>query len=123
MEENKDLVIEQIAENVEHTTEETPKMYTQAEVDAIVGKSKARAKAQAKKEFDRKYGKLEEVLRAGTGKESVEEITDTFTKFYGSKGIKLPEKPVYTDSITITILNASMGNKYSDTCISEIELH
>lgn len=33
------------------------------------------------------------------------------------------DRPVYTDTITITILDAVSGNKYSDTCISEIELH
>ena len=33
------------------------------------------------------------------------------------------ERPVYTDTITITILDAEAGTKYSDTCISEIELY
>lgn len=31
--------------------------------------------------------------------------------------------PIMTDTITITIISASEGTKYSDTCISEIELH
>lgn len=97
MEENKNLVAEEVAENVEETTEETPKMYTQEEVDAIVGKSKARAKAQVKKEYDRKYGELESVLRAGTGKQSVEEMTDSFADFYGQKGIKINRNPGYSD--------------------------
>lgn len=98
MEDNKNLVAE-ATENVEIPTEETQpiaKTYTQEEVDAIVGKVKARAITKIRKENERKYGNLENVLRAGTGKESVEEITDTFTKFYQSKGIKLPEKPNYS---------------------------
>ena len=33
------------------------------------------------------------------------------------------DRPVYTDSIKITILDAKAGSKFSDTCISEIELH
>ena len=33
------------------------------------------------------------------------------------------EQPVHTHVITITILDAEKGNKYSDTCISEIEIH
>ena len=33
------------------------------------------------------------------------------------------DKPVLTDTITITILAANAGSKYADTCISEIELH
>ena len=92
-----EILVPNGAENVEHTTEETPvKTYTQEEVDAIVGKAKARAKARIEKDYQRKYGGLEEVLKAGTGKESVEEMTDTFTQFYKSKGIKLPEKPTYS---------------------------
>ena len=98
MEFNENLVTE-VTENVETTTEETPvaeRIYTQAEVDAIVGKAKGRAKAQAKKEYDRKYGNLESVLRAGTGKETIEEMTDTFSDFYRSKGIEIPKKPTYS---------------------------
>ena len=96
MSENEILVPEMGAENVEQTTEETPKTYTQEEVDAIVGKKIARTKAKIQKEYDRKYGGLEEVLRAGTGKQSVEEMTDTFSQFYESKGIPMPKKPSYT---------------------------
>jgi hypothetical protein len=97
MNENETLVTEQAAENVEQTTEQTPKTYTQEEVDAIVGKRIARKEAKIRKEYDRKYGDLEEVLKAGTGKQSVEEVTDTFKQFYQKKGIKIPEKPSYSD--------------------------
>lgn len=90
--------LEQISsENVETTTEEIPaKTYTQEEVDAIVGKRIARTKAKIEKDYQRKYGDLEEVLKAGTGKDSVEEMTDTFKEFYTKKGIKIPEKPSYS---------------------------
>jgi hypothetical protein len=100
MNENENVVNEKelpLTENVEHTTEQTPKTYTQEEVDAIVGKRIARKEAKIRKEYDRKYGDLEEVLKAGTGKQSVEEVTDTFKQFYQKKGIKIPEKPSYTD--------------------------
>ena len=97
MSENEILAAEQVAENVEQTTEETPvKTYTQEEVDAIVGKAKARARAKIEKDYQRKYGGLEEVLKAGTGKESVEEMTDTFAEFYRKKGIQIPEQPSYS---------------------------
>jgi hypothetical protein len=102
MENNENLVTEQVAENVEVTTEENiqeipEKTFTQSELNEIVKGAKARAKAQARKEYERKYGKLENVLRAGTGKESVEEITDTFAKFYEGKGITVTEKNNYSD--------------------------
>ena len=100
MENNENLVTEQVAENVEQTTEQTPKLYTEAEfnakLDEVMGKKIARREAKIRKEYDRKYGELESVLKAGTGKENVEEMTDTFRKFYSSKGIQFPDKPNYS---------------------------
>ena len=100
MENGKDLVTEEVAENVEQTTEETPKTYTEAEfnakLDEVLGKKIARREAKIRKEYERKYGDLEEVLKAGTGKQGVDEITDTFKQFYTSKGIKMPTKPTYS---------------------------
>jgi hypothetical protein len=93
-----EILVEQ-TENVEQTTEQTvvePKMFTQDEVNEIVGKRVARKEARIRKEYDRKYGELEEVLRAGTGKEDVGEITDTFRGFYEQKGIPLRKKPDYS---------------------------
>ena len=97
MEKNENFVAEQAAENVEQTTEQTPKTYTQEEVDAIVGKRIARKEAKIRKEYDRRYGDLTEVLKAGTGKESVEEMTDTFRGFYEKKGITIPQRPTYSE--------------------------
>ena len=97
MEHNENFVADQVTENVEQTTEKTPeKRYSQEEVDAIVGKRLARNTAKITKQFEQKYGQLEAVLKAGTGKESVEEMTDTFAQFYQKKGIKIPEKPTFT---------------------------
>jgi hypothetical protein len=102
MENNENFVAEQVTENVEQTTEQTPKTYTEEEfnskLDEVLGKKLARREAKIRKEYDRKYGQLEEVLKAGTGKESVEEVTDTFRQFYSQKGIQLPQKPAYTES-------------------------
>lgn len=128
--ENENLVTK-VTENVETATEETVeqvetpvKTYTEAEVDAIVGKKLARNSAKIRKEYEKKYGDLENVLRAGTGKESVEEITDTFTKFYGSKGIKLPEKPVYTDKDVEVLAKADAADVISsgyDEVVEEVD--
>ena len=94
--ENENLVTEEVTEKVEQTTEETPKTYTQEEVNAIVGKRIARNEAKIRKEYDRKYGELETVLKAGTGKDSVEEMTSTFKDFYQQKGINIPQKAEYS---------------------------
>ena len=96
MENVENLVTEQVTETVEQPTAEAPKMFTQEEVNEIVGKSKARARAKIEKEYQRKYGHLEEVLKTGTGEEDVEKIADTFREFYAKKGVKFPEKSSYT---------------------------
>lgn len=91
-----------VAENAEQTTEESPKTYTEAEfnakLDEVLGKKIARKEAKIRREYEKKYGGLEEVLKAGTGKNSVEEMTDTFKQFYQSKGINIPDKPTYSAS-------------------------
>ena len=95
--ENIENLVEQ-TENVEVTTEETPaKMFTQEEVNAIVGKNKARTEAKLRREYEKKYGDLTEVLKAGTGKEDVGEITNTFREFYSKKGVQFSKKPDYND--------------------------
>jgi hypothetical protein len=105
MENNENIVTEQVAE-VEQIAEQPVKTFTQEEVDEMVGKRLARREAKIRKEYDRKYGQLEEVLRAGTGKENVEEMTDTFRQFYQKKGIQFPQKPAYSDSDIEVLANA-----------------
>ena len=118
-ENNENLALEN-AENVEtatteeivgeQVTEPAEKTFTQSEVNEIVKGAKARAKAQVRKEYDRKYGNLTNVLKAGTGKESVEEMTDTFTKFYEGKGIKINREPDYSAK-DIEVLAAAEANE------------
>ena len=120
---NENLVTE-VTENVEQTTEETPKMFTQDEVNDIVGKAKARERAKITKQKDREYGVLMETLRAGTGKESVEEINDAFSKFYESKGIKIRKEPQYSAKDIETLAKAEadeiIRNGYEDV-VDEVD--
>lgn len=95
MNENENIVAEQ-PEVVEQVAEQPEKTYTQKEVDAIVGKRLGRQEARIRKEYDRRYGPLTEVLKAGTGKESVEEVTDSLKQFYEQKGVQIPKKPEYS---------------------------
>lgn len=114
MENMKDLAMENIAENVEGTTtEETVeqvdnpvKTYTDEEVNQIVGRKLARQEAKIRKQYDKKYGELESVLKAGTGKEDLDDMTSTFRDFYSKKGIKMPTQPTYTDKDTEVLANA-----------------
>ena len=95
MEEN--LVLEQPMEEVVEQVETPVKTYTDEEVNQIVGKKLARKEAKLRKEYDAKYGELERVLRAGTGKQNVTEMTDAFRDFYTQKGIQMPTTPTYSD--------------------------
>ena len=110
MDMNETLVTEEVAENTEQTAEQSPKTYTEAEfnakLDEILGKKIARREAKIRKEYDRKYGDLVDTLKAGTGKESVDEMTDSFKKFYESKGIKMPTKPDYSAKDIETLAKA-----------------
>lgn len=103
MENNENLVAEQVTENVEQTTEQTPKTYTQEEVDALMGKRTARLEAKIRKEYDQEYGGLMDVLRAGTGKQTVGEITDSFKEHYTQQGVQLPQKPMFSDRDLATL--------------------
>lgn len=122
MENKENLVVE--TENVEQTTEQTPKTYTQEEVDAMMGKRLARKEAKIRKEYEKKYGNLEEVLRAGTGKETVEEITDTFTDFYKKKGIEVRKQPEFSARDTEVLARAEaeeiIGYGY-DEVVEEVD--
>ena len=92
------------AENVDATTEQTQaqpeKLYTEEDfnkkLDEVLSKKIARNTAKIRKEYERKYGELENVLKAGTGKEDVEEVTSTFRQFYEGKGIQIPKEPSYS---------------------------
>ena len=105
MEDNKELV-EETTENVEEqateelvdgntdTTEsieeEKPvRTYTDEEVDEIVKKKLYRKENKIREEYERKYGKVEELLKAGLEKDNFEDAVDTLEEFYESKGVKI----------------------------------
>lgn len=113
MNENEALVLEQDmeqpVEQVEQKTE-SPKLYTEEEfntaLDEALRKKVARKEAKLTKEYEKKYGGLLDVLRAGTGKDTVDELTDTFGDFYAKKGISVKEKANYSDHDTKILAKA-----------------
>lgn len=115
--EEKSLVTD-VTENVEQATEElvdgaklegvdnstsgeemaqAVETFTKEQVDEMIAKKLARKEAKIRKEYDKKYGRLESVLKAGTGEEDLEAMTDTFADFYTKKGIQVPSTPQYSD--------------------------
>ena len=122
------------SENTEETVEQTEqatepeKVYTEAEfnakLDEVLGKKLARREAKIRKEYDRKYGELENVLKAGTGKDNVEEMTGTFRQFYESKGVQIPTQPNYSDRDTLVLARAEANDIISaglDDVIEEVD--
>ena len=107
-------VTEEVTENVEPATEETevveqeepvveeaeqPK-YTESQLQELIRKNVSRNEAKLRKQFDRdmqKHRNLANVLQAGTGTEDVEEMTNTFRKFYEEKGLDIPKEPRYSE--------------------------
>lgn len=120
MNENENLVTE-VTENTEHTAEQTQqeeKRYSQAEVDAIVGKAKARAKANAERAAERKYGRLGDVVKAGLETEDLDQATDTLEKFYASKG-KVIQKPQYSAK-DIEVLARADANEFINAGFEDV---
>ena len=127
-EENEKPVIDEITETTEETTgteaeptiekpvekvEEPEKLYTEDDfnkkLDEVLAKKIARKEAKIRKEYDSKYGKLENVLRAGTGiNGDIEEITDTFNNYYSEnvEGYKTPTENRYSERETEILAKA-----------------
>jgi hypothetical protein len=119
MEDNKELV-EETTENVEGTTEEITQdemetetnveeglpevqevkqeeTFTKEQVNELFAKRSARLESKIRKEYNKKYGRLENVVNAGLGTHSTDEAVAKLTEFYTKKGINIPELSNYDD--------------------------
>lgn len=76
------------------------KRYTQKEVDSIVGNKKARWEAKSKRDNARqleKHNELVEVLKAGTGKENIDDIITHLRGFYNQPAAAAPASTPYSE--------------------------
>lgn len=109
---------EEVVNAVEEATADTKpveeKLYSESELNQKldelladkIGKKTAIIKRQLRREYDEKYGELENVLKAGTGESDIKAITDTFTDFYTKKGINIPQRANYNESDLKILANA-----------------
>jgi hypothetical protein len=121
--------LEEVVDGSEEVTEEQPtqeqeeqvqtepqeeQKFTQADVDRMVndklneilpGKINRR-EAKIRRENDRQYGELMGLLRAGTGKESVEDITGALKGYFGQRGVQAPAQPQYSERETQILAQA-----------------
>lgn len=106
--ENEQVVDEELATSQAGNTQEdteAPKLYSEEEfrqklteeLDRVLPSKIGRKEAKLRKEYDGKYGGLMDVLKAGTGKDSVEDITEAFRQHYAGKGINIPKRDAYSD--------------------------
>lgn len=137
MEDNKELVTEEVTENTEQETaeenvtdekvdnaeskEESVKTYSEEDfekevnsrVDELLSKKINRNNRKIRREYEEKYGKLENVLRAGTGEQDLEAITNQLENFYKGEGISIPPMNNYSNDDLETL-----GSKDADDIIS-----
>lgn len=83
-----------VTEEVE--AEKSIKTYTDEEVDDIVKKKLFRKENRIREEYEKKYGKVEELLKAGLEKETFDDAVDSLESFYENKGIKI-STPKYSE--------------------------
>lgn len=124
MENNEELVLEDNTENVEEqtteeivdgngdTTEESIeeekapiRTYTDEEVDDIVKRKLHRKETKIREEYEKKYGKVEELLKAGLETDSFDDAVDSLQDFYEKKGVKV-NTPKYTKREEELLANA-----------------
>lgn len=98
--------------------DESPKLYSEEEfqqklteeLDRVLPSKIGRKEAKLRKEYDGKYGGLMDVLKAGTGKDSVEDITEAFRQHYAGKGVNIPKRDAYSDDdIRVLAKNDAAG--------------
>lgn len=84
---------------VEKNTSEEPKgkFYTDEEFDKIIQGKLARQERKLRKNYDKKYGRLENVLMAGMEDNDIDSITDKLSDFYTKEGKTIPNTPHYSE--------------------------
>lgn len=101
MDNHETSVTEQVTENAAATAEEAPKVYTeqqfQDKLNEVMGKRMPRMENRIRREYERKYADAEAVLKAGTGKQTVEEATDHLKEVYAAKNIPIAYAPDISD--------------------------
>lgn len=88
----------EVNENAEESVEEPQeqeKIYTEEEfnqkLDDLLAKKIARKEAKIRREYERKYGEAENILKAGLEKDTFEDAVNELKTFYTEKGVQIPK--------------------------------
>ncbi len=114
-----------VTENVEQTTEQNVaqkeeqngRFYTNEELDKMLAERYNRGRRKAEKESQKKYGKLENILKSGLEVDNLADAEEKLEKFYTEQGVKIPSYSDYDDDDIRTL-----ANKDAEDIISEGEM-
>lgn len=91
VEDNGEVSEETTEEEVVETEEPQERLYTKEEVDKIKVRTKRRIEDKVRREYERKYGRAETVLKAGLQKDDFEEAVNELENYYTQEGVRIPE--------------------------------
>lgn len=78
-------------ENIEEVVEEPQEpTFTKEQVDEMVAKKIARKEAKIRREYEKKYGRAETVLKAGLQKDNFEDAVTELENYYKEEGVQIP---------------------------------
>lgn len=77
-------------ENTEAVEEPQEPTFTKEQVDEMVAKKLARKEAKIRREYEKKYGRAETVLKAGLQKDSFEDAVTELENYYKEEGVQIP---------------------------------
>ena len=129
MEENIELVEGTTENTVEQPVEEVvvpEKIYSEeelnAKLDAILPKKLNRREEKIRKEYEQKYGELENILMAGLNVNSIEEATQNLKEFYSNKGVTVPQyNNHYNDREERILADAEARDIIDSSSLAEIK--
>ena len=91
VEDNGEVSEKTTEEEVVETEEPQERLYTKEEVDKIKVRTKRRIEDKVRREYERKYGRAETVLKAGLQKDDFEEAVNELENYYTQEGVRIPE--------------------------------
>lgn len=77
-------------ENTEVVEEPQEPTFTKEQVDEMVAKKLARKEAKIRREYEKKYGRAETVLKAGLQKDNFEDAVTELENYYKEEGVQIP---------------------------------
>lgn len=108
-------------ENIEDEEEkQIEKMFTSEEVDGIKQRYKKRLERKLRREYDEKYSRLENVVKAGLNTSDLNDATERLAEYYKNEGVDIPNSPKYNDDDIRLLANAEANEFIESSTYEEI---